>query len=60
MFKLLLILAIGVAIGYGYGWRDAQTHDKHIAERLLERAGGDSRALVAADFDKKMHDAEKH
>jgi hypothetical protein len=59
MFKYFFILALGLALGYGYGWRDAQKNSRHIAERVLERIGGDSRALVSADIDKKMSDADK-
>lgn len=59
MFKYLVLLALGVAIGYGYGWKDAKKHTKHVAERVLERIGGDSRELMSADIDRKMKDAEK-
>ncbi len=51
MFKFLLVLAVGVALGYGYGWKDAQAHEKNVAERLVERIGGDSRAKVGNDID---------
>ena len=59
MFKFLLILALGVAIGYGYGWKDAQTHDKNVAERLVDEIGGENRALVSGDADAQMQAAEK-
>ncbi len=59
MYKLLFILALGVAIGYGYGWKDAQTHDKNVAERIVEQIGGDNRALVSGDVDAQMRAAEK-
>lgn len=59
MFKFILILSLGVAIGYGYGWKDAQKNTKHIAERMLDRVGGESRELVSADIDKKARDHEK-
>ena len=39
MVRTLFILAVGVAIGYVYGYKDAQTHDKTIVERTLDRAG---------------------
>lgn len=58
MFKYLLILALGIAIGYGYGWKDAQVNTRHVAERILDRIGGESRALVGADIDSKMKDVE--
>lgn len=53
MFKLLFILAIGVAIGYGYGWKDAQQHDKNVAERLVDRIGGETRERMGNDVDKR-------
>lgn len=51
MFKFLLVLCFGVAIGYGYGWRDAQAHEKNVAERLVDRIGGESREKVGNDVD---------
>lgn len=51
MFKFLLALAVGVAIGYGYGWKDAQVHEKNVAERLVDRIGGESREKVGNDID---------
>lgn len=51
MFKFLLILAFGVAIGYGYGWKDAQQHDRNVAERLIERVGGETRERMGNDVD---------
>lgn len=59
MFKYLFILALGVGIGYGYGWKDAQVHPKHIAERLVERIGGDNKKNLTADVDAKMRDVDK-
>jgi hypothetical protein len=59
MFKFIFILALGVAIGYGYGWKDAQKNTKHVAERILDRVGGESRELVSADVDSKFRDADK-
>ena len=53
MFKYLFILAIGVAIGYGYGWKDAQVNEKHVAERLIERVGGETRERMGNDVDGK-------
>ena len=53
MFKLLFILAIGVAIGYGYGWKDAQQHDKNVAERLVDHIGGETRERMGNDADKR-------
>ena len=54
MVKTLLILAIGIAIGYGYGWTDAQEHEKHVADRLMERIGGEARARMENDVDTRF------
>lgn len=51
MFKFIFILAVGVAIGYGYGWKDAQAHEKNVAERLVDRIGGENRDKVGNDVD---------
>lgn len=59
MFKYLFILAIGIAIGYSYGWKDAQINTTHVAERLVERIGGDNKKNMDADIDAKMRSAEK-
>lgn len=59
MFKYLFFLAIGIAIGYSYGWKDAQINTQHIAERLVERIGGDNKKNMDADIDAKMRSAEK-
>lgn len=59
MLKYFCILALGVAIGYAYGWKDAQRNTRHVAERVLERIGGESRELVSADVDSEMTDALK-
>ncbi len=58
MFKLLFILAIGVAIGYGYGWKDAQQHDKNVAERLVEHIGGETRERLGNDVDARYGKGE--
>lgn len=54
MFKYFFILALGIALGYSYGWKDAQLHTQHIAERLVERIGGDNKKNMNADVDAKM------
>lgn len=54
MFKYLVILAIGVAIGYGYGWKDAQENEKNVAERVVDRIGGETRARMGNDVDTRM------
>jgi len=51
MFKFLFILALGIAIGYGYGWKDAQLHEQHVAERLVNRIGGDNKSMMDSDAD---------
>ena len=51
MFKVLLLIGIGVAIGYGYGWKDAQLHEKNIAERFVDGIGGDSKMNMRSDAD---------
>ncbi len=54
MFKYLLILAVGVAIGYGYGWSDAQSHDQNVAERVVDRIGGETRERMGNDVDTRF------
>jgi hypothetical protein len=56
MFKILFILAIGIAIGYGYGWKDAQVHEKNVAERIVERIGGDNKDMMRTDADATTRD----
>lgn len=51
MYKLLFALAVGIAIGYRYGWNDAQEHDKNVAERMIERIGGEARGRMGNDVD---------
>lgn len=58
MFKYLFILGIGIAIGYSYGWKDAQVNTQHIAERLVERIGGDNKKNMDADIDAKMRSVD--
>ena len=59
MFKYIFTLAVGVAIGYSYGWKDAQIHPQHVAERLVDRIGGDNKKNMDADVDAKMRDVDK-
>jgi hypothetical protein len=56
MFKILLILALGIAIGYGYGWKDAQIHEKNVAERIVDRIGGDNKDMMRTDADATTRD----
>ncbi|WP_145978970.1 hypothetical protein [Gemmatimonas phototrophica] len=51
MFKFFLALLVGLAIGYGYGWKDAQQHEKNVAERVIERIGGETRERMGNDVD---------
>lgn len=59
MFKFLAILALGIAIGYSYGWKDAQKNTRHVAERLVERIGGDNKKNFSGDVDGQMTKAER-
>jgi hypothetical protein len=56
MFKYLFILALGIAIGYGYGWQDAQVNEKHAAERLVDRIGGDNKENFGSDADARARE----
>lgn len=40
--KFILALAIGVGIGYFVGFSDAQTHDRNIVQRTVDRTGARS------------------
>lgn len=51
MFKYIFALLVGVAIGYGYGWKDAQNNVKNVAERVVERIGGETRERLENDVD---------
>lgn len=51
MFRVLFLLAVGIAIGYFIGFGDAQTHEKNIIGRTIERAGGSARDKVGNDID---------
>ena len=58
MFKTLFILAIGIAVGYSYGWTDAQENEKHVADRLLERIGGETRSRMGNDVDTRFQTSD--
>jgi hypothetical protein len=58
MLKYLVILAVGVAMGYGYGWKDAQANTKHVAERVLDRIGGETRERIGNDVDRRFQAAD--
>jgi hypothetical protein len=58
MFKFFFILTIGVALGYGYGWKDAQQHEQHVAERVLDRIGGETRARMGNDVDTRFRETD--
>lgn len=51
MFRFLFTIAIGVGAGYYLGWTDHTNHEKHVLERLAERAGGAVRQQVKNDPD---------
>lgn len=54
MLRTLLTLAIGVAIGYFLGFGDAQKNDRHIVERLVDRAGASMRDSLRNDIDARV------
>ena len=56
MFKFCFILAVGIAIGYGYGWKDAHVNEKHIAERMVDRIGGETKDKMNSDADATARD----
>jgi hypothetical protein len=51
MLRVICILGIGIAIGYFVGFGDAQTHEKNIIGRTIERVGGSARDRVGNDID---------
>ena len=53
MFRVLLILVVGISIGYFIGFGDAQTHEKNVIGRTIERVGGSSRDKVGNDIDSR-------
>jgi hypothetical protein len=53
MFRVIFILLVGITIGYFIGFRDAETHDKNIIGRTIDRVGGSARDNVGNDIDKK-------
>jgi hypothetical protein len=57
--KNVLLLLAGLVIGYFVGFKDARTHDETIVARVVARVGGDHRANVITDVDKKMSEAER-
>lgn len=59
MRQALIILAFGLAAGYWLGFRDAQSNDSTILERVVARVGGDHRGNMITDVDRQMEDAER-
>lgn len=59
MMRVLIVLIIGLVIGYAYGFSDARKHDRNVAVRLIERAGGSTRDRVGTDVDRKLEELEK-
>ena len=59
MMKFILALAVGVAAGYAYGFNDAQTHEKSIVSRMVERVGGSNREGFRNDIDGRLEKAVK-
>lgn len=58
MMKLLLVLALGLVLGYAYGFKDAKTHQRNIASRMIDRAGGSNRDNFNNDIDRRTRDAQ--
>ena len=54
MSRSLLLIALAVCAGYLIGFRDAQTHDKPVIERVLDRAGGSARGRYNPDVDAEV------
>jgi len=59
MRNMLILLTAGIAIGYFIGFSDARSHERDIVHRLVERAGGKSRAHMPNDIDAAMERVEK-
>ena len=59
MLKFIIVLIIGLVIGYTYGFQDAKKHDRNVAARMLDRAGGSTRDKVRTDVDSKLEQLEK-
>jgi hypothetical protein len=57
MLRILFLLIVGIAIGYMIGFNDARTHDRHIVQRLVDRAGGSARSGVSNDIDARLEKA---
>mgnify|MGYP001810093452 CR=1 FL=1 len=51
MFRFVFTIAIGLGAGYYLGWTDHTKHQKHILERLADRAGGAARGQVQTNPD---------
>lgn len=60
MRKVLVLLAIGVALGYWWGWTDAQVNQQDVVTRMVNRAGGKTRASIKANADQTMDSLESH
>lgn len=58
MAKLLLVLLLGLVLGYAYGFRDAKTHERNIAARMIDRAGGSNRDNFNNDMDRRTRDLQ--
>lgn len=60
MKKVLFLIAIGVAVGYWWGWKDAQVNQEDVITRLVQQAGGKTRASIKSDADQTMDSLERH
>jgi hypothetical protein len=59
MFRFLFALCIGLGAGYYLGWTDHTKNQKHILERLQERAGGSVRNEVGSNADSVMKSVDE-
>jgi hypothetical protein len=53
MLRVLFILVVGITIGYFIGFGDAQTPEKNLVGRTIDRVGGSARDNVGNDIDKR-------
>jgi hypothetical protein len=59
MLRTLLLLVFGIAIGYFLGFGDAQRHEQHLVERLVDRAGAGMRDSLRNDIDARVDRASR-
>lgn len=49
--RFIVALILGLSAGYFIGWNDARKNTKHIVERLVDRAGGNTRSMINNNAD---------